>query len=75
MFDKAAICFVLTSSLLGCSVATSNNGFSELGGSIRGAIKNVEDRINKGIPSNGVFSELGGSARGALDNIEERINN
>ena len=75
MFDKAAICFVLTSSLLGCSGASSNNVFSEFGGSIRGAIENVEDQINTGIPSNGVFNELGGSARGALDNIEERINN
>ena len=46
MFDKAVICFVLTSSLLGCSVATSNNGFSELGGSARGALDNIEERIN-----------------------------
>ena len=78
MFNKALILFVLTSIFFGCSAArcsaAPSNIFNELGEPIKNTVDNVENQINKGVPSNGILSDLGGSLRGALDNVENQIN-
>jgi hypothetical protein len=45
MFKKTVVLVLLASSLFGCSIA-QNNVFSKLGGSLRGAVDNVEDQFN-----------------------------